>query len=200
MTNNLTEDLREKYYDQLDTVIPTTGPGLHGGETTHARKEVTPATSPTSSAQAYIGLITGVLAMIVLLLACTIFLMIRRGRKKVALLHKHTALVSSSTKPGVTINMKDLKMNMSTPIINNGLSRSRLSVKSAKTNTLNTVEVKKAKKCNLYGHVNGEESDSENSSVYHEPYKLLPNAKQEYGCLLKKDVITSSKSGEYTGN
>lgn len=199
LTNNLTEDLLEKYYIQPDITASTTSPGVQGGETTHARKEVTPATSPTSSAQAYIGLITGVLAMIVLLLACTVFLMIRRGRKKVALLHKHTALVSSSTKPGVTINMKDLKMNMSTPIINNGLSRSRLSVKSSKTNTLGAVDAKKNKKCNLYGHVNGEESDSENSSVYHEPYKLLPNPKQEYGCLLKKEGITSSKSGEYTG-
>jgi discoidin domain receptor family protein 2 len=110
--------------------------------------------------------------MVVLLLACTVFLMIRRGRKKVALLHKHTALVSSSTKPGVTINMKDLK-HMSTPIINNGLSRSRLSVKS-KVNTIGSVDSKKTKKSTLYGHVAGEESDSENSSVYHEPYKLLP--------------------------
>ncbi|KAK9873616.1 hypothetical protein WA026_023295 [Henosepilachna vigintioctopunctata] len=132
--------------------------------------------------------------MVVLLLACTVFLMIRRGRKKVALLHKHTALVSSSTKPGVTINMKDLK-HMSTPIINNGLSRSRLSVKS-KGNTLNSTDGKKSKKCNLY--TGGEESDSENSSVYHEPYKLLPNAKQEYGCLLKKEPIKTSKSAEYT--
>lgn len=177
--------------------MSTSSPGVVSGETTHARKEVTPATSPTSSTQAYIGLITGVLAMVVLLLACTIFLMIRRGRKKVALLHKHTALVSSSTKPGVTINMKDLK-HMSTPIINNGLSRSRLSVKS-KSSVVGTIDTKKTKKCNLYGHVTGEESDSENSSVYHEPYKLLPNAKQEYGCLLKKDPISSSKSGEYTG-
>jgi hypothetical protein len=93
--------------------------------------------------------------------------------------------------------MKDLK-HMSTPIINNGLSRSRLSVKS-KVNTIGSVDSKKTKKSTLYGHVAGEESDSENSSVYHEPYKLLPNAKQEYGCLLKKDAISSSKSGEYTG-
>lgn len=105
--------------------------------------------------------------------------------------------MSSSTKPGVTINMKDLKMNMSTPIINNGLaSRSRLSVKKA--SGMGTVDSKGA--ANLYGHVAaGEESDSENSSVYHEPYKLLPSAKQEYGCLLKKDNMSSSKSGEYTG-
>lgn len=54
---------------------------------------------------------------------------------------------------------------------------------------------------NIYGHMAvGEESeDSENSSVYHEPYKLLPSTKQEYGCLIKKEAITSSKSGEYTG-
>ncbi|CAH0546092.1 unnamed protein product [Brassicogethes aeneus] len=194
LTNNLTEDVLDKYYLLPEIIASTTSP-VQKGETTHARKEVTPASSPTSSAQAYIGLITGVLAMVVLLLACTVFLMIRRGRKKVALLHKHTALVSSSTKP-TTINMKDLK-HITTPIINNGLSRSRLSVKS-KGNTLGTVDMKKQKKCNLYGHVAGEESDSENSSVYHEPYKLLPNGKQEYGCLLKKDGVTSSKSGEYT--
>lgn len=179
-------------------MISTQPPRSSSGETTHARKEVTPATSPTDSSPAYIGLITGVLAMFVLLvLVCSVFFLIRRGRKKVALLNKHTALVSSSTKPGVAINMKDLK-HMSTPIINNGLSRSRLSVKS-KGNGIGTIDVKKPKKCNLYGHVTGEESDSENSSVYHEPYKLLPNAKQEYGCLLKKDGISSSKSGEYTG-
>ncbi|XP_056630665.1 discoidin domain-containing receptor 2-like [Diorhabda sublineata] len=196
LTNNLTEDDLQRYYLVPDILPTTTAPGVPSGESTHARKEVTPATSPTSSTQAYIGLITGALAMIILLLACTVFLMIRRGRKKVALLHKHTALVSSSTKP-TTINMKDLKNNMSTPIINNGLSRSRLSVKS-KENTIGSVGSKKAKKCNLYGNVAGEESDSENSSVYHEPYKLLPNPNQEYGCLLKKEGLTSSKSGEYT--
>ncbi|XP_024084780.1 discoidin domain-containing receptor 2-like [Cimex lectularius] len=148
-----------------------------GGETTHARKEVTPATSPSGRTQAYIGLITGVLAMVVLLLGCTVLLMIRRGRKKVALLHKHTSL---GTKPGVTINMKELKMT--TPIINNGVTRTR-SKPSGK---------------GLYGHMPGEESeDSENSSVYHEPYKLLPSTKQEYGCLIKKDTIPSSKSADY---
>lgn len=82
-------------------------------------------------------------------------------------------------------------MNMSTPIINNGMTRSRLSTK-------NKAGVKGN---NIYGHMAvGEESeDSENSSVYHEPYKLLPSGKQEYGCLIKKEPITSSKSGEYTG-
>lgn len=82
MTNNLTEDDIEKYYIITETTTSATA-NAASGETTHARKEVTPATSPTSSAQAYIGLITGALAMVVLLLACTIFLMIRRGKKKV---------------------------------------------------------------------------------------------------------------------
>lgn len=115
--------------------------------------------------------------------------MVRRGRKKVALLHKHTALVSTATKPGVTINMKDLKM--STPIINNGLTRSRLATKNKNS----------VKGNNIYGHMAvGEESeDSENSSVYHEPYKLLPSGKQEYGCLIKKEPNSTSKNGDYAG-
>ncbi|XP_019760683.2 epithelial discoidin domain-containing receptor 1 isoform X2 [Dendroctonus ponderosae] len=195
ISNNLTVDDLERYYLLPESPMSTASPNT-SGETTHARKEVTPATSPTSIGQAYIGLITGVMAMVILLVVCTVFLMVRRGKKKVALLHKHTSLVSSSTKP-TTINMKDLK-TLSTPIINNGLSRSRISVKSKNGTIVADGTAKKQKKCNLYGHVNGEESDSENSSVYHEPYKLLPNGKQEYGCLLKKDGIASSKSGEYT--
>ncbi|XP_068082067.1 discoidin domain-containing receptor 2 [Anabrus simplex] len=197
---NMTDETLEQYFLQQEGVQEPAGvPGNTGGETTHARKEITPATSATTNHQAYIGLITGVLAMVVLLLASTVVLMVRRGRKKVALLHKHTALVSSSTKPGVTINMKELKMNMalSTPIINNGISRTRVTAKS-KVGVATPAPPTKGN--NIYGHVAvGEESeDSENSSVYHEPYKLLPSAKQEYGCLLKKDTLSSSKSGEYT--
>ncbi|KAL1516512.1 hypothetical protein ABEB36_000421 [Hypothenemus hampei] len=182
-------------------------------KTPTARKEMTGTTTTTTNntsslGQAYIGLITGIMAMIILLIVCTAFLMIRRkGKKKVhtvALLHKHTSLVSCNNvaKPN-SINMNDLK-TMSTPIISNGISRSnRLSVKS-KNGTIITVDgstapAKKQKKCNLYGHVKGEESDSENSSVYHEPYKLLPNGKAEYGCLAKReDSLTPSKKGEYT--
>lgn len=91
-----------------------------------------------------------------------------------------------------------MNMAMSTPIINNGISRSRI---GAKNKVAGTVTVAKPP-TSIYGHVAvGEESeDSENSSVYHEPFKLLPSsAKQEYGCLLKKDALSSSKSGEYTG-
>ncbi|KAJ9584505.1 hypothetical protein L9F63_021159, partial [Diploptera punctata] len=158
----------EQYFLQQDSVQePSGNPTNPGGETTHARKEITPATSATSNHQAYIGLVTGVLAMVVLLL------------------------------------WLDFKMNMalSTPIINNGLSRSRVAaVKSKNKVAGTTTPAGTGKANNIYGHmVVGEESeDSENSSVYHEPYKLLPSTKQEYGCLLKKDTLSSSKSGEYT--
>lgn len=119
--------------------------------------------------------------MVVLLLGCTVVLMIRRGRKKVALLHKHASL---GAKPGVTINMKELKM--STPIIAKGSSSARGGIGP------------KSNGGKMYGHMPGEESeDSENSSVYHEPYKLLPSGKQEYGSLIKKDAIPTSKSAEY---
>lgn len=131
---------------------------------------------------------TGLLGMIVLVLACTVLLVVRRGRRKVALLHKHAALVSATAKPG-TINMKDLKMNMSTPIITNGLSRGKVKRKTG------------LKGNSIYGHMGGgeESEDSDNSSVYHEPYKLLPSVKPEYGCLVNKEPLPSSKSGEYTG-
>lgn len=45
-----------------------------------------------------------------------------------------------------------------------------------------------------YGQVVlGEESDSENSSAYHEPYKLLPPPKKtDYFGLLKKDATSKS--------
>lgn len=115
--------------------------------------------------QTYIGLVIGALAVVVVLLGCTALFVARRGRgrQKVALLTKHTALVSA--KPG-TIDMADLKVNV------NGA---------------------------VNGKVRHDETDSETSSVYHEPYKLLPSAKQEYNCLLRKDALSSSKSGEYTG-
>ncbi|EEB18066.1 discoidin domain receptor, putative [Pediculus humanus corporis] len=197
---NATEESLEQYFLQQDSIMETVSQ-TPGGETTNARKEITPAKSPTTNTQAYIGLITGVLAVIVMLLVCTILVMVRRGRKKVALLHKHTALVSSSTKPGVTINMKDLKMNMaiSGPIMNNGLTRSRLTSSKTTRGHCKKTNVEKGKSDSAGNYVTGEESDSENSSVYHEPYKLLPSSgKQEYGCLIKRDALSSSKSGEYT--
>ncbi|KAI5700845.1 hypothetical protein M8J75_003458 [Diaphorina citri] len=171
---NITEDLMDQYYSQ-DAPLPD----LVDAKVTinHHRTTVTSQSPDTVT---YVGVIAGMFAMILLVLGCTVLFLVRRGRKKVALLHKHSALMNGSA-PGVTMNMKELQMHMTTPIIK-------------PTNTNKTI--KKSNK--IYGmNMVGEESeDSENSSLYHEPYKLMSSNKQEYGCLIscKKTTLTTSKS------
>jgi len=89
---------------------------------------LTPDAFPVNNSPAYIGLISAALTVIAFFLSCTIFLMKQRGRNKIALLQKHTALLCTSSTPGITINTKDIKL--STPIVVNNLSQSRLSLKS----------------------------------------------------------------------
>lgn len=89
---------------------------------------VTPNASPVNNSPVYIGLISAALTIIIFFSSCTIFLMKQRGRNKVALLQKHTALLCSSPAPGITINTKDIKLP--TSIVANNLSQSRLSLKS----------------------------------------------------------------------
>lgn len=162
--------------------------------------DISTATSADSHHQAYIGLLTGVLAMVLLLLlACSVVLMVRRGRKKVALLSSKsstfvpaTGVVGVGSKGGA-ITMRGLQLS-STPVLARVLgpgARSKVGV-AAPPHLANTNGV-----CSLYG-AHEESEDSENSSVYHEPYKLLSsngNNHQEYGCLL-----APSRSAEYTGN
>lgn len=99
-------------------------------ETTSVLNEsdLTPDAFPVNNSPTYIGLISAALTMIAFLSSCTIFLMKQRGRNKVALLQKHTALLCGSPASGITINTKDIKL--STPIVVNNLSQSRLSLKS----------------------------------------------------------------------
>jgi len=148
------------------------------------------AASSAPSEQAYIGLVTGVLAVLAILLGSAVVLVIRRTRKKDLL---HTALKGPLPDKRATINMRDLRMSMSLTPISNGLMSNN---STAIPGTLGKKNGTPGGPGGLYGHVMGEETDSETSSVYHEPFKL-PNSKQEYGCLLKKDTL--SKSGEYTG-
>lgn len=89
---------------------------------------LTPDAFPVNNSQTYIGLISAALTVIAFFSSCTIFLMKQRGRNKVALLQKHTALLCGSPAPGITINTKDMKLP--TPIVVNNLSQSRLSLKS----------------------------------------------------------------------
>lgn len=81
----------------------------------------TPDAFPVGTSQTYIGLVSGSLTIIVLFLTCTTFLIKQRGRNKVALLQKHTALLCDSSTPGIAIvpNIKDVKFSNS---LVNGLS------------------------------------------------------------------------------
>ncbi|XP_065341619.1 discoidin domain-containing receptor 2-like isoform X2 [Cloeon dipterum] len=195
---NITDELFEEFYGQESQLDYTMRPPLSNlnpdnvqkksGETTHARKEVSPASSAPSE-QAYIGLVTGVLAVLAILLGSAVGLVIRRTRKKDLL---HTALKGPLPDKRATINMRDLRMSMSLTPISTGLVTNN---STANPNTLSKKNGAPGGPGGLYGHVVGDETDSETSSVYHEPFKL-PNSKQEYGCLLKKDNL--SKSGEYT--
>ncbi|KAF4518332.1 hypothetical protein B566_EDAN009120 [Ephemera danica] len=129
-----------------------------------------------------------------ILLGSAVVLVVRRTRKKELL---HTAL-KGPLQPDkrAAINMRELRMSMSLTPISNGLITG-----SGASSTLGKAaggSMGGGVAGGLYGHVGGEETDSETSSVYHEPFKL-PAGKQEYtGCLLKKDALSSSKSGEYT--
>jgi len=89
---------------------------------------LTPDAFPVNNSPTYIGLISAALIIVVFFSSCTIFLIKQRGRNKVALLQKHTALLCGSPTPGITINTKDIKLP--TAIVVNNLSQSRLSLKS----------------------------------------------------------------------
>lgn len=88
---------------------------------------LTPDAFPVNNSQTYIGLFSAALTVIVFFSSCTIFFMKQRGRNKIALLQKHTALLCSSPTSNIAINTKDIK---STPLVVNNLSQSRLSLKS----------------------------------------------------------------------
>ncbi|KYQ53247.1 Discoidin domain-containing receptor 2, partial [Trachymyrmex zeteki] len=105
-------------------------PKTDSNETTLVLNEsnLTPDAFPVNNSPTYIGLISAALTIIVFFSGCTIFLIKQRGRNKVALLQKHTALLCGSPAPGITINTKDIKLP--TPIVVNNLSQSRLSLKS----------------------------------------------------------------------
>ncbi|KYN06614.1 Discoidin domain-containing receptor 2 [Cyphomyrmex costatus] len=119
---------------------------------------LTPDAFPVNNSPTYIGLISAALTIIVFFLGCTIFLIKQRGRNKVALLQKHTALLCGSPAPGITINTKDIKLP--TPIVINNLSQSRLSLKSKITSN------------NDYKF--GDVDTSEQHSIYEKINKISP--------------------------
>lgn len=84
--------------------------------------DLTPDAFPVGTSQTYVGLVSGLLTVALLFFSCTAFLIKQRGRNKVALLQKHTALLCDSSAPGITITPKDVKLPNS---IVNGLSLGR---------------------------------------------------------------------------
>lgn len=122
--------------------------------------------------------VSGVLTVVALLLTCTVFLMKQRGRNKVALLQKHTALLCGPNGPGITINMKDIKLP--TPMVINGLSQSRVSTAKGKIlglpqpiddNNMGTL-------CSNARSDNG--SEYEQCSAYERTYKLFSEENLAY--------------------
>lgn len=149
---------------------------------------LTPDAFPISNSQTYIGLVSGALTVVALFLTCTIFLMKQRGRNKVALLQKHTALLCGSSAPGITINMKDIKI--APPIVVNSLSQSRLSIKS--------------KGCSGDDHTihssdNTTTSEYEQCSAYERTYKLFSEDNLMYEPPSHNSEQFSSCKNEYAG-
>ncbi|XP_015523678.2 discoidin domain-containing receptor 2 [Neodiprion lecontei] len=147
---------------------------------------LTPDAFPVSNSQTYIGLVSGVLTVTALLLTCTIFLMKQRGRNKVALLQKHTALLCRSPTHGITINMKDIKMPP--PVIINGLSQSKLSLKSK----ILSVDSHSLRNDDTLG------SEYEKCSVYERTYKLYSKENLGYEPHTHKSDRVSSCKSEYS--
>lgn len=149
---------------------------------------LTPDAFPISNSQTYIGLASGALTVVAVFLTCTIFLMKQRGRNKVALLQKHTALLCGSSAAGITINMKDIKI--APPIIVNSLSQSRLSIKSkgfsGDDNTIRSSD-------------NTTTSEYEQFSAYERTYKLFSDENNKYEPSSHKSEHLSTSKNDYKG-
>lgn len=148
------------------------------------------------------GLVTGSLAMTVLLVAgVAVGLALKRGRQKVALLQFKQATLGAPKQQ--SINMKHLKNGSKSAVGSSSLyGRSGAMLAGGIGIGVGGGVIGGGR---VGGHVGHESEDSDNSSVYHEPYKRLPSGKNhDYApttFLFKKDVsaLTTSKSSEYTG-
>ncbi|XP_076622399.1 discoidin domain-containing receptor 2-like isoform X1 [Colletes latitarsis] len=188
-------------------------PGFNETEIYETKEDVlTPDAFPVGTSQTYVGLVSGLLTVLVLFLTCTIFLIKQRGRNKVALLQKHTALLCDSSAPGIAISPKDVKLPNS---IVNGLSLVRkpitiATVVSATNLAANNVPDQFDRtRTNSRGTA---DSDRRPSTVYERTYKLFsdenfvhaePNASActtnsctDFKCLpgLAKDKSTELRS------
>jgi len=142
--------------------------------------------------------------MTVLLVAgVAVGLALKRGRQKVALLQFKQATLGAPKQQ--SINMKHLKNGSKSAVGSSSLYGRSGAMLSGGIGIGLGVGGGVIGGGRVGGHVGHESEDSDNSSVYHEPYKRLPSGKNhDYApttFLFKKDVsaLTTSKSSEYTG-
>ncbi|KAG7211120.1 hypothetical protein KM043_010446 [Ampulex compressa] len=145
-----------------------------------------PDAFPVGTSQTYVGLVSGALTVLALLLTCTTFLMKQRGRNKVALLQKHTALLCGSPSAGITINMKEIKLPAPIGIASAGLSHSRLSLKSNKSRPT-SAEVERERCSSL-------RAERARREAYEESYEALLADREA-----AREADSSSHRGECAG-
>lgn len=114
VSGNLT-DMMEQYY-----VSHTQATGAAAGAGTTSRfTTVVPAPRPAEPgflSRTALALLGAALASGAVLLACGTALLVRRGRRKVALLQKHSALASAlAMPPPATIGLRELKIGPALP-------------------------------------------------------------------------------------
>lgn len=158
-------ELRIKSSNSLDSIIlgfnVTTLYEIHENNST-------PDAFPVGTSQTYIGLVSGLLTVFALFLTCTAFLIKQRGRNKVALLQKHTALLCDSSTPGIAISPKDVKLSNS---IVTGLSLIRKPIIIAASDNLparSNTDLRRDSQTSV-----ADSENNRNSTLYERTYNLF---------------------------
>lgn len=182
-------ELRIKSSNSLDSIIlgfnVTTLYEIHENNST-------PDAFPVGTSQTYIGLVSGLLTVFALFLTCTAFLIKQRGRNKVALLQKHTALLCDSSTPGIAISPKDVKLSNS---IVTGLSLIRKPIIIAASDNLparSNTDLRRDSQTSV-----ADSENNRNSTLYERTYNLFS---EENLVVTKSNVsarISESCSGEF---
>lgn len=182
-------ELRIKSSNSLDSIIlgfnVTTLYEIHENNST-------PDAFPVGTSQTYIGLVSGLLTVFALFLTCTAFLIKQRGRNKVALLQKHTALLCDSSTPGIAISPKDVKLSNS---IVTGLSLIRKPIIIAASDNLPTRSNTDLRRDSQTSVADSE--NNRNSTLYERTYNLFS---EENLVVTKSNVsarISESCSGKF---
>lgn len=181
-------ELRIKSSNSLDSILGfnvTTLYEIHENNST-------PDAFPVGTSQTYIGLVSGLLTVFALFLTCTAFLIKQRGRNKVALLQKHTALLCDSSTPGIAISPKDVKLSNS---IVTGLSLIRKPIIIAASDNLparSNTDLRRDSQTSV-----ADSENNRNSTLYERTYNLFS---EENLVVTKSNVsarISESCSGEF---